>query len=111
MIIVIIIVSVIVVFFLGFKAGSYFINKENEVLYKQNTLLQTFSNHWANAARSQHELTQDIAEHQTSNLTSTIQAVVYLLSAFERQNAEALSSQENEKITQLINQAKSLTSP
>ncbi len=92
--------------FIGFKIGSHFIRQENITVLKQNVLLQEFSNEWANAARNTTQLTGDIADRQTSNLATTMQTVIQLLDRVKEQQSHMLNGQEQEKVTQLINQAK-----
>jgi len=109
MIAILIIVCLAVGGFLGFKIGTHFIQQENIVLHKQINLLDTYSKTWASEASQSYQLSNQIAAQQTNNLATNMHNVIQLLHSIQQQQAGTLNHQENEKVTQLINQAKNLS--
>lgn len=110
-ILIVILASLIVGGIIGFKIGGYHSMKLVHTVTEENNRLRTFSNVWASAASSTTQISNEVAQHTTQNLNNTLHLVTQLLGTAQRQQENTLSNQENEKITQLINQAKSLTSP
>jgi hypothetical protein len=92
--------------FIGYKAGTYFIKKENIILYKQVQLLHGFSQHWAHEATAKNELNKKVAEQQTQNTTTAIQTFIQLLNSFQQRQAENINQEEKEKLDRIINQVK-----
>ena len=109
MAILVIIILLLIGGVVGYRIGSHFSRRENEVLLINNQRHMEFSNQWFNAAKQSTELTNTISEQQTTNLSATMQSVIKLLTAFQMQNNGNLNQQQNEKVTQLINQARGIT--
>jgi len=96
---------------IGYRIGVYFIRQENQVISMQNTLLQQYSNQWASAARNTQQLTADIAQQQTTNVTATMQVVIQLLQGIQvGQQPGQLDQRENDTIGELLAKAKSIGS-
>lgn len=108
---IVILISLIIGGVAGFKIGGYHSMKLVHTVTEENTRLREFAKAWASAASSTTQISNDAANQTTHNLNSTIHTVIQLLGTVQQQQANTLSSHENEKVTQLINQAKSLTSP
>lgn len=108
MIILVIIILLLIGGAIGYRIGSHFSRRENEVLLINNQRHQEFSNQWFNAAKHSTDLSNLIAQQQTANLSTTVNTVVTLLSQFQTQNDGNISQQQNEKVSQLINQARGI---
>lgn len=93
-------------FYGGFRLGSHHTRRENDTLRNQLILQEKFSRNWAAEATDKYTLVQHVGQQHYSNVSSTIQMVVHLLQTIQLEQGHNLSSQENEKINQLINQAK-----
>lgn len=99
--------------FLGYKAGAFYEKKltstlegKIEILENQVRLLQEYSAHWAAESTNRYHLLGQIAQQQTTNTSTQIQTVIQLLQTIQKEEGQNLSKNENEKISQLINQAK-----
>ncbi len=92
--------------FLGYKAGIYFIRKENIILQRQLLLQREYSDHWAKEATNKNELNKQIATQQTTNTATAMQTFIQLLQASQQKQAENNNQEEKEKIEKLINQVK-----
>ena len=108
MTIILIIVVIIVLalgLFLGYKAGTYHIEKENSVLRTQVSLLQEYSNHWAAESTNRYQLFGEIAQQTSNNSSVTLNTLIQLLSIMQRDQDNTLSNQEKEKINKIIHNA------
>lgn len=118
MIPILIIVALALGLFLGYKAGAYHTNKVNntlrsqiEILENQVSLLQGYSNYWGKETAGSFTLLNTISQHHTSSSASTINTVIQLLSSMQREQGTSMTSESQQKIQELINQAKAITSP
>lgn len=108
LIIILIAVCIGLVFYGGYRYGSYLSGQENITLRTQLMLQEKFSQSWANAAQHTTQFTADIADIQTSNLATTMQSVIQLLHAYQLQQAGNSNTPQNEKVSELIAKAKSI---
>ena len=113
MAIIIIIIALILLglgFYAGFRYGGLHTSKENDTLRNQLMLQERFSRTWAAEATEKYTLSNQVATQQTNNLGSTMHMVIQLLSSYQLQNVGGLNRQENEKVSDIINKAKSIAS-
>lgn len=99
------------VFYGGFRLGGYHMGKENNTLRNQLLLQEKFSTGWAAEATNKYTLSQNVAQQQTNNLQTNMNTVIQLLNTIQKEQIQTLNNEEQEKINQLIYQAKSITSP
>lgn len=99
--------------YFGYRLGALFTSKENTMLKNQVTLLRDYSQYWGTMAAQKHDLAQQVAQQQTTNVSSTIQTVVQLLHTFQREAAATLNNNEkhviDNAIDQIITQAQAIT--
>jgi hypothetical protein len=108
MIIIFIMICLGLVFYGGYRYGSFHTLKENDTLRNQLQLQERFSRQWASEATDKYELSSKVAQQQTQGLGMTMHAVIQLLSTYQFQNAGSMNTQENEKVADIINKAKAL---
>jgi hypothetical protein len=92
----------------GYRYGSFHIAKENETLRNQLILQERFSRTWAEEATEKYNLSHQIAREHTTNLGAHINMAIELLNRYQIQNTGNLNQQQNEKISDIINKAKSI---
>jgi|GEM_PF-3192641 len=92
--------------FIGYRIGGHSVRNENTTLYNQVSLLTQFNKHWANEAKDKYQLSSEIAKQQTANTSAQIQTVIQLLQTLQKEQGQNLSTNEHEKISQLIQQAR-----
>lgn len=95
----------------GIRIGSHFSALKLTTVREQLELQRQYSLEWSNAARNQNQLRNEISQHENSTLTTTMETVIHLLNSVGQQQGQALEKQERDKVEQLIQQAKSVTSP
>ncbi|HEY1032904.1 MAG TPA: hypothetical protein VGD89_14100 [Flavipsychrobacter sp.] len=95
-------------FYIGYRVGSRFIRQENSSLYRQVGYLQNVSKFWSEEATGRHQLSGQVAQQSTANLTATMASVIQLLHSIQHSQAQALSAEQHHKVNQLINQARSI---
>ena len=93
----------------GIRIGSYWSALKLSTVQEQLELQRQYSLEWSNAARNQNQLTQDIAQQQGNNLNNTMATIIHLLGALQNQQGQALEKTERDKVTELIQQARSIT--
>lgn len=96
--------------YIGYKAGKRQAEKELEIVYTQNALLQSYAQQWSDISSNRTNLIMDVAQHQTQTTGATINTVIHLLHSLESKAINNTDTEQQEKINQLINQAKQLTS-
>jgi hypothetical protein len=94
----------------GFRIGSHHIRQENLVLKTNISHLEKFCQVWAAEAAGSYNLSNQVSQMQTNNLTATMLMVIQLLNSYRSQNANGINTNENEKISDIINKAKSIAS-
>lgn len=107
---IIIIISLLLGGYVGYRFGAYFTRRENETLKSQLTHLERFSSGWANAASASFSLTNRAAESQVVNTRYAMETVVQMLSAFQTRHAATLDRSESEEVQKIISQASSFAS-
>lgn len=106
--IIVILISLGLGFYGGYRYGSFHIARENETLRNQLMLQERFSRTWAAEATDKYTLSQQIASQQTNNLGSLMNMVAQTVTQYQNQNAGNLNQQQNEKVSELISKAKSI---
>jgi hypothetical protein len=92
----------------GFRFGSHFIRQENLVLKNTIAHLEEINRVLAGEAAGLYNLSNQISQMQSNNLTSTMSLIIQLLGTYQIQNASTLNRHENEKISEIINNVKSI---
>lgn len=94
--------------YIGYRLGTYYVNKENVTLRNQLMLQERFSRTWAAEATDKYTLTQQIAEQQIHSVRDNMQLIIALLGRVEQQEAHNMGKEEKEKINRLISEAKQI---
>jgi hypothetical protein len=106
---IVIILSVSLGGYAGFRLGGLHTARENDSLRTQLMLQEKFSRTWASEATEKYTLSNQIATQQTANLGSTMNMVIQLLSSYQFQNVGSINQTQNEKVSELIAKAKSIS--
>jgi len=93
----------------GWRAGVYFIKKENTTLQNQIDLLEAYANHWAGEATNKYQLSENLSNSQNKNLSNTMNTVIQILQTAEHQSLRNQQIEEQQQINKLIQEAKNIT--
>ncbi len=110
MIIVLILIS-IAAFYGGYKFGKWFSAEQTKSLASHISVLRDQSDYLSHEAQGRYNLSNQVAQQQADNTASAIQTVIHLLQMIEHQQGANQNLEEQKKITQLISEARSITSP
>lgn len=95
--------------YIGFKAGKLkHIQDAYNLALSQMDILQQYNHHWFSLSKQKHELSATVANEQTKNVAQTMNLVISLMSVLQKEKANSLSTDEQEKINSIINQAHSI---
>lgn len=108
MILLIVLILLSIGFIAGYKVGQWYSKGLNTSLQSQVDLLTLHSKHWAQEASNKYQLSEQVSIHQTKSTSETMHTIIQLLSALEQQQSHASNTDEQRKISHILNQAKSL---
>jgi hypothetical protein len=95
--------------YIGYRIGIYYVGQQNNTLLNQLQLQERFSLEWAQAASGSNQLYQNVAQQQTANLSTTMGTIIQLLHTVQHQpQSSSISPTDQQRIQNIISQAQTL---
>lgn len=92
-----------------YKSQTDSLQLHNSRLRENATNLQEYTKFLFNEITNKYSLSDKIIQQTTTSTSASLAQVVQLLQLILRQQSQSLSTEEQQKISQLINQAKAIT--